>query len=111
VVSETAELLVNPNPLVAPAPAQGGCQNSTFTLINLSNANVNWTMQVVAASQHFITLDGAGKQQGLLGASGLPNDTQIIKVGCIGVQPGQQYAVDVVYNGNHQLVPISISQG
>ena len=107
------ELVINPNPLVAlESPTiPGSCQDTTLTLINLSNVAVSWNVQTDNFSQQYITLDGKPNEQGQLFPAGSLNDTHVIKVGCNGVQPNKQYAVNVYYNGSQQLVPISISKG
>ncbi len=113
-ISETSvELIINPNPLVAlQSPTiPGGCQDTTLTLINLSNTPVTWNIQPDGFNQQHITLDGKPSEQGQLFASGSSNDTKVIKIGCNGVQPGQQYAVNVFYNGRQQRVPISVIRG
>ncbi|GAC1428854.1 MAG: hypothetical protein NVS4B1_05320 [Ktedonobacteraceae bacterium] len=113
-ISETGfELIINPNPLVALASPTipGGCQDTTLTLINLSNIAVNWEVQANGLSQQHITLDGKPDEKGQLFPSGLPNDTQVIKIGCNGVQQDMTYAVNVFYNGSQQLIPISVVKG
>ena len=104
------ELVINPNPMVAlESPTiPGACQDTTLTLINLSDVSVNWNVQ---SDGQYITVDGKPNEQGQLFPSGSLNDTKVIKVGCNGVQPDKQYAVNVFYNGHQQLVPISISRG
>ena len=113
-VSDTGvELVINPNPMIAlESPTiPGACQPTTLTLINLSNVAVSWSVQTNGFSQQNITLDGKSNEQGQLFPSGSLKDTQVINIGCNGVQPDKQYAVNVFYNGKQQLVPISISQG
>jgi len=113
-VSDTGmELVINPNPLIAlESPTiPGTCQETTFTLINLSDGAVSWNIQTNGFSQQYITLDGKSNEQGQLFPSGSLKDTQVIKVGCNGVQLDKQYAVNVFYNGSQQLVPISVTQG
>lgn len=107
------ELVVNPNPLIAlESPTiPGACQDTTLTLINLSNATVSWNVQTDNFSQQYITLDGKPNEQGQLFPAGSLTDTYVIKVGCNGVQPNKQYAVIVYYNGSQQLVPISVFKG
>ena len=114
IVAETGvELVINPNPLVATTSPTipGACQDTTLTLINLSNIAVSWNVQTDGFSQQYITVDGKPNEQGQLFPSGFSNDTQVIKIGCNGVQVDKQYAVNVFYNGSQQLVPISISRG
>ncbi len=114
-ISETStELIINPNPLVAlQSPIiPGGCQDTTLTLINLSSTSIIWSIQTDGGfNQQHITLDGKPGEQGQLFPSGSPNDTKVIKIGCNGVQLGQQYAVNVFYNRSQQHVPISVIRG
>ena len=113
VLSETAvEVAISPNPIVAlQSTIPGGCQDTTLTLINLSSMEVHWNVQTNSFSQQFISVDGKPNEQGILTISGSPNDTKVIKIGCNGVQLDKAYAVNVYYNDNQQLVPISIAQG
>ena len=110
-VSEAGvELVINPNPmivLVSPT-IPGTCQDTTLTLINLSDSAVSWNVQ---PNLQNITVDGKMNEQGQLFPSGSLNDTQVIKIGCNGVQPDQRYAMNVFYNDSQQLVPILISKG
>lgn len=113
-MSETSvELIINPNPIVALQSQiiPGGCQDTTLTLINLSNTPITWDIQTDGFSQQHITLDGKPNEQGQLFPSGLLNDTKVIKIGCKGVQLDQQYAVNVFYNRNQQHIPISVIRG
>lgn len=113
VLSDTAvELVINPNPIVAVQSAiPGGCQDTTLTLINLSNVEIHWNIQTDGFSQQSITLDGQPNEQGTLTPSASSNSTKVVKIGCNGVQLDKAYAVNVYYNGNQQLVPISITKG
>lgn len=114
ILSETGvEFIINPNPLVmSQSPTiPGGCQDTTLTLINLSDVSVSWNVLADGFSQQHITLDGKPGEQGQLFPSGSLNDAQVIKVGCNGVQTDKTYTVNVFYNGSQQLVPISIIKG
>ncbi len=106
-----AQFIISPNPLVGIQTTPGGClPDTSITLINLSNAPIDWDAQTDAASQGSITLDGQQEDKGQL-ATFYPNDTKVIKIGCIGVQPDKHYAINVFYNGSQQLVPISFAKG
>ncbi|GAC1642309.1 MAG: hypothetical protein NVS4B12_05400 [Ktedonobacteraceae bacterium] len=112
-LSETAvELAVTPNPMIAimsPTIA-GACQDTTLTFVNLSNTIVNWEVKTDDFSQQHITLDGKSDEKGQLSSSGSSNDTKVITIGCKGVQVDKAYSVTVYYNGNQQLIPITIAK-
>ncbi len=108
----TAGVIISPNPLIAVQSSPGSCQPDTsITLINLSNGPIDWNVQTNGLSRGAILLDGKQEEGGQLDPSGYPNDTKVIRVGCIGMQLNKQYDVNVFYNGSQQVIPVSLANG
>jgi hypothetical protein len=106
-VEANAELVINPNPLIAGIIAGGAClPDTSITLINLSNTPINWDVKGNSSfDQQHILLDNKADEGGILA----PGATQVLKISCIGVKLGESlYRVTVYYNGQQTLIPISI---
>lgn len=102
------EVVVNPNPVIAYLQAGGTCQPVTLTLINLSGQIVTWNANPYDADKPHIHLDGQTTDQGTLDPEGLPNDTKVIQITCIGAQTGEKlYHISVYYNGVAVNVPVT----
>jgi zinc-ribbon domain len=110
-VQNTAlEVVVNPNPVIAYLQGGGGtCKPTTLTLINLSSQVVTWNANPYDADKPHIHLDNLTTDQGSLDPEGLPNDTKVIQITCIGAQVGEKlYHISVYYNGVAVNVPVTV---
>ncbi len=109
-VQDTAlEVVVDPNPVIAYLQGGGTCQPVTLTLINLSNQVVTWNANPYAVDKSHIHLDGQTTEQGTLDPVGLPNNTKVVQITCIGAQVGEKlYHISVYYNGVAVNVPVSV---
>jgi hypothetical protein len=103
-----SEIVFNPNP-VAIVGAGNTCPGTTFTLINVGNAFINWTLSPSPAVKNHIrfTANGQSVTQGQLASSGVDGDTQLLKLECSGVSAGESYDF-VMYAGPIQA-PVTIT--
>jgi zinc-ribbon domain len=103
------EVVVNPNPVIAYLKGSGICLPTTLTLINLSNQVVTWNANPYEVDKPHIHLDNLTTEQGTLDPEGLPNDTKVIQISCIGAQVGEKlYHISVYYNGIAVNVPVTV---
>jgi hypothetical protein len=109
-VQDTAlEVVVNPDPIIAYLQGTGTCLPVTLTLINLSDQVVTWNANPYEVDKPHIHLDGLTSEQGTLDPVGLPNNTKVVQITCIGAQVGEKlYHISVYYNGVAVNVPVSI---
>ncbi len=107
------EVVVNPNPVIAYLQGgNGSCKPTTLTLINLSSQVVTWNANPYDIDKPHIHLDGLTTDQGTLDPQGLPNDTKVIQITCIGAQAGEKlYHISVYYNGVPVNVPVTVRFG
>jgi hypothetical protein len=105
------ELVLSPNPVVAPPGAGNTCQLTTITLINLGNSVIYWTLVPYDPGTkdriQFITA-GRALTQGVLAASGNSGDTQKLNLQCNGVSAGNTYKFTIYANSVSWLVTIFI---
>lgn len=98
-VHDTAsEIVVSPNPLVGVLDTSGkACQaNSQLLLVNISNAQVRWS---ITSNKHIQFMrDGKPAMKGQLAPSGQQGDTQVLTLQCIQVHNGQVYSFSVIAN-------------
>lgn len=101
-VDPQSEIVFNPNP-VAIVGAGHTCPGTTFTLINVGSAFINWTLVASSAAKSHIrfTFNGQTAAQGQLASSGVAGDIQILKLECSGVSAGESYDF-VMYAGPTQ---------
>ena len=104
------EVVISPNPIVAAPAANGSCQSTGLTLVNLNETVINWTVKPSDDynAQH-IHVDGQTTESGTLAPTGLNGDTKVIQLTCIGVQLGKSYTLTVYYNGQTETIPVNIS--
>jgi hypothetical protein len=104
------EVVVNPNPVIAYLQGGAGtCKPTTLTLINLSSQVVTWNANPFDVDKPHIHLDNLTTDQGTLDPEGLPNDTKVIQITCIGAQAGEKlYHISVYYNGVAVNVPVTV---
>ena len=110
VQNTSLEVVVNPNPVIAYLQGgNGSCKPTTLTLINLSSQVVTWNANPYDIDKSHIHLDGLTTDQGTLDPEGLPNDTKVIQITCIGAQAGEKlYHISVYYNGVAVNVPVTV---
>lgn len=110
VVQDAAlEVIVDPDPVIAYLQGGGTCQPVALTLINLSNQVVTWNANPYDVDKPHIHLDGQASAQGTLDPVGLPHNTRVIQITCIGAQTGEKlYHISVYYNGIAVNVPVSV---
>ncbi|HEY5004270.1 MAG TPA: zinc-ribbon domain-containing protein [Ktedonobacteraceae bacterium] len=110
VQNTSLEVVVNPNPVIAYLQGGAGtCKPTTLTLINLSSQVVTWNANPYDIDKPHIHLDNLTTDQGTLDPEGLPNDTKVIQITCIGAQAGEKlYHISVYYNGVAVNVPVTV---
>ncbi len=93
-----AEIVISPNPLVGVLDTSGkACQaGSQLLLVNISNAQVRWS---ITSNEHIQFMrDGKPAMQGQLAPTGQQGDTQVLTLQCIQVHNGQVYSFSIVAN-------------
>ena len=110
VAESGVEVVISPNPIVAAPAANGSCQSTSLTLVNLNETGINWTVKPSDDynAQH-IHVDGQTTESGTLMSTGSNGDTKVIQLTCIGVQLGKSYTLTVYYNGQTETIPVNIS--
>jgi hypothetical protein len=110
VQNTSLEVVVNPDPVIAYLQGgNGSCKPTTLTLINLSSQVVTWNANPYDIDKPHIHLDNLTTDQGTLDPEGLPNDTKVIQITCIGAQAGEKlYHISVYYNGIPVNVPVTV---
>jgi hypothetical protein len=110
VQNTSLEVVDNPNPVIAYLQGGAGtCKPTTLTLINLSSQVVTWNANPYDIDKPHIHLDNLTTDQGTLDPEGLPNDTKVIQITCIGAQAGEKlYHISVYYNGVAVNVPVTV---
>jgi hypothetical protein len=117
IVDATPEMVLSPNPIVAPIGQGNTCQvGVALTLINLGSASISWAVNPDKENIKFInngqplnsgTLLPAGSQL----PSGQPGDTIVLTLQCSNVQVGQTYTVRVYANQMQWTESVIITNG
>jgi hypothetical protein len=111
VTDPQSEIIFSPNPVVAPLGAGNTCLPTALTLANLGKSFVTWTLVPynpgIKDRIQFIA-DGKPVMQGVLAASGDPNDTQVLNLKCNGVSAGNTYKFTIYANNVSWPVTIFI---
>lgn len=94
VAESQSEIVLTPNPVVAPSGAGNTCQQTTLTLVNLGDSFINWSLVPYGPGTndriHFLA-NGKPVNQGELAPSGVPGGIQILTLSCYGVSAGEMY--------------------
>jgi hypothetical protein len=102
VQNQTAELVIDPNPLVGLVVTKDHtCQaNGQLQIVNISNAPVSWNISMNTVTKQRIQFTEQGKVflSGTLAPEGQPGDSQALTLGCTHVQNGDSYQFNVNAN-------------
>ncbi len=102
VQNQTAELVIDPNPLVGSLVTKDHtCQaNGQLQIVNISNAPVSWNISMNTATKQHIQFTEQGKisLSGTLAPEGEPGDSQALTLVCAHVQGGDTYQFNVNAN-------------
>jgi hypothetical protein len=111
VADPQSEIVLSPNPVVAPSGAGNTCQQTTLLLVNLGNSFINWTLVPYGLGTkdriHFLA-NGQAVTQGVLAASGVPGNIQLLNLRCNGVSAGDTYKFMMYAGSVSRLVTIFI---
>jgi hypothetical protein len=117
IVDTTPEMVLSPNPIIAPMGQGNTCQvGVTLTLINLGSASISWAVNPDKENIKFINNGQPLKSGTLLPAgsqlpSGQPGDTIVLTLQCSNVQVGQTYTVRVFANQMQWTESVIITNG
>ena len=102
VQNQTAELVIDPNPLVGLLVTKDHtCQaNGQLQIVNISNAPVSWNISMNTVTKQHIQFTEQGKVflSGTLAPEGQPGDSQALTLVCTHVQGGDSYQFNVNAN-------------
>jgi hypothetical protein len=111
VTDPQSEMVFSPNPVVAHLAAGNTCILMSLTLTNLGNSFITWTLVPFNPNLkdriQFIA-NGQAVIRGVLAASGVPGDTQVLNLQCNGVSAGDAYKFTIYANNVSWLVTIFI---
>src|SRR5579859_685300 len=104
------EVVFTPNPAVATLGPGNTCEPTTFTLINVGDAFISWTMVPYDATKNHVEFVANGRPttQGQLAISGTPGDTQVLNLQCNGVLAGNSYQFTMYTGSTSLLVSITV---
>jgi hypothetical protein len=108
VTDASPEIVFSPNPIIV---TSGACQTASFTLINLGNTFVSWTLVPYDATKNdiqFITTDGQPVKQGEMAISGNAGDTQTLNIRCNSVSAGYTYKFTMYSGSTRWLITIAV---
>jgi hypothetical protein len=102
VQNQTAELVIEPNPLVGLLVTKDHtCRaNGQLQIVNISNAPVSWNISMNTVTKQRIQFTEQGKVflSGTLAPEGQPGDSQALTLVCTHVQGGDSYQFNVNAN-------------